>query len=172
MFQEILEPVGKVGIVNGPGFLEFVFLILDVLPSIEEAVTAAANLLYPLPLQPVLDPEIVLLAVALPNVCLVDKVVVISPKNAFGSWKDEWDSCFGRLDMCRSLCFHDPLFANRSIAYKRRELSLNIGRYNLILLNYEAVGNYTEELSDIASSKTLLVFEGLFDTSEIEQMHR
>ena len=98
---------------------------------------------------------------------LVDKVVVISPKNAFGSWKDEWDSCFGRLDMCRPLCFHDPLFANKSIAAKRRELSLNIGRYNLVLINYEAVGNYVEDLSEIVSSKTLLVFDEIHKVKRI-----
>lgn len=98
---------------------------------------------------------------------LVDKVVVVSPKSAFGSWREEWGNCFGRLDICRSLCFHDADFANKPIATKRRELSLNVGRYNLVLLNYEAIGAYVDELREIVSHKTLLVFDEVHKVKRI-----
>lgn len=90
---------------------------------------------------------------------LADRVLVVCPKNAFGSWRDEWESCFGSQVPCRSLCFHDAEFAGMPAAAKRKELAWNAGRYNLILVNYEAAAIYAEELADIASQGTLLVFD-------------
>lgn len=90
---------------------------------------------------------------------LVDRLLVISPINAFGSWRDEWESCFGKNMACSSLCFHDPQFACRSAEDRARELTFNASRYNLILINYQACTRYQKQLHDIACEHTLLVFD-------------
>lgn len=98
---------------------------------------------------------------------LTKRIVVISPKNAFGSWRDEWASCFGSNIACSSLCFHDPEFQCYSAAQKAKELSLNYARYNLFLLNYEALCNFENELRNIISTETLLVFDEIHKVKKI-----
>ena len=70
---------------------------------------------------------------------LVDRIIVLSPKNAFGSWRDEWAACFGADRPLRSLCFHDPEFRGRSTRDKYSILLFDYKRYDMILLNYESV---------------------------------
>ena len=98
---------------------------------------------------------------------LVRRLLVICPKNAFGSWRDEWDATFGEKLACRSLCFHDERFSGASSAAKRREIKLNAGRYNLILLNYESLGGIVDELRELASSQTMLVFDEVHKVKQI-----
>lgn len=98
---------------------------------------------------------------------LVRRLLVICPKNAFGSWRDEWAACFGNGLECRSLCFHDERFAGASIAAKRRELKLNAGRYNLILINYESMVGLADELGELASAQTMLVFDEVHKVKQI-----
>lgn len=98
---------------------------------------------------------------------LVERVVVVCPKNAFGSWRDEWKACFGPLLPCKPLCFHDANWAGTSAAAKRKELALNAGRYNLFLLNYEATASFTKELAALASEKTLLVFDEIHKVKKL-----
>lgn len=88
----------------------------------------------------------------------VERVLVISPINAFGSWMDEWRACFGRLEACRPLNFHSQHFANADTASKRRELTYGYRKYNLILSNYEATG-LADALATVAADKTLVVFD-------------
>lgn len=98
---------------------------------------------------------------------LVSRVVVISPKNAFGSWKDEWGASFGDKLPCRSLCFHEAPFTSMDVREKKRELLLNAGRYNLLLMNYEACGTYESELRSLCAEKTLLVFDEIHKIKRI-----
>lgn len=90
---------------------------------------------------------------------LVRRVLVVSPKNAFMSWENEWVACFGRNLPCRTLSFHKGAFKQMTSAQKSHELELNSGRYNLIMVNYEACGGFERQLRDIASSGTFLVFD-------------
>lgn len=90
---------------------------------------------------------------------LVERLVVVCPKNAFGSWRDEWEACFGGNLACSSLCFHDPQFAMSGSAEKKRVLSLNLKRYNLVLLNYESLGALKQEAAEAVSSDCMLVFD-------------
>lgn len=99
---------------------------------------------------------------------LVRGLLVICPKNAFGSWRDEWAACFGQRIECRSLCFHDEQFIGTSTAAKRRELKLNAGRYNLILINYEATVGLADELGELASNQTMLVFDEVHKVKQID----
>lgn len=89
---------------------------------------------------------------------LVERIVVISPKNAFGSWRDEWEACFGEKDPCRSLCFHDSRWAGVSRSARMRELDLGYRKYNLVLLNYEAAA-MGEALYHAVEDGALLVFD-------------
>ena len=98
---------------------------------------------------------------------LVKQLVVVCPKNAFGSWRDEWAACFGSKLPCQSLCFHDEGFASLPTVAKRRELNLNSGRYDLILVNYESVGSYADELGRIVSSPAMLVFDEVHKIKQI-----
>ncbi|WP_419044068.1 SNF2-related protein [Enorma massiliensis] len=102
------------------------------------------------------------------NRYLVNKLIVISPINAFGSWRDEWRNCFGDKLACKSLCFHDQRFANVSADDRRRELLLNVNRYNLVLVNYQQCGKYKKELGEIASENALLVFDEVHRVKRID----
>lgn len=98
---------------------------------------------------------------------LVRRVLVVSPKNAFKSWEDEWAASFGDSLPCRPLSFHEGAFKQMASAQKRRELELNAGRYNLIMVNYEACGNFERQLADVASSDTLLVFDEVHKVKKV-----
>ena len=88
---------------------------------------------------------------------LVDRVVMIGPKNAFGSWIDEFQACFGDKMQLDYFSIQDGSY-NRP-EDKRYALKFDTGNCNLFLFNYESVANYVEEISDIVSKRTLLVFD-------------
>lgn len=98
----------------------------------------------------------------------VKRLVVVCPKNAFGSWRDEWLNCFGDKTPCKSLCFHDKEFASATTAIKRKELAWNYKRYNLILVNYEALLNFQDELRHIASNESMLVFDEIHKVKKVD----
>lgn len=99
---------------------------------------------------------------------LVERLIVVCPKNAFGSWRDEWKACFGGNLACSSLCFHDPQFAMSGTAEKRRVLSLNLKRYNLVLLNYESLGTLKQEAAEAVSSDCMLVFDEVHKVKRVD----
>ena len=88
---------------------------------------------------------------------IANRIIVICPKNAFGSWIDEFTACFGDKDPLRVLNIHDPRFKN--IEDRRAALLYESGRHNLILINYESVGGVEEALLELVGSNTLLVFD-------------
>lgn len=96
------------------------------------------------------------------------RLVVVCPKNAFGSWRDEWKNCFRDKIPCKSLCFHDPEFATRSTSVKRKELAWNYKRYDLILVNYEALLNFQDELRSIISEDAMLVFDEIHKVKKVD----
>lgn len=98
----------------------------------------------------------------------VSRLVVVCPKNAFQSWKDEWRNCFDDRIPCKPLCFHDKDFVTASTASKRKELAWNYKRYNLILVNYEALLNFQEELRHIASDESMLVFDEIHKVKKVD----
>lgn len=98
----------------------------------------------------------------------IKRLVVVCPKNAFGSWRDEWKNCFGTNVSCNSLCFHDPDYATKTTNYKRKELAWNYKRYDLILINYEALLNYEDELREIISKDAMLVFDEVHKVKRVD----
>ena len=88
---------------------------------------------------------------------LVKRILVICPKNAFGSWMDEFSVCFNGIEPLRVLNIHDPLYKNTK--QRNAALQYDSGRYNLILVNYESVGGVLDSLVQILDKQTLLVFD-------------
>ena len=91
------------------------------------------------------------------NKGLVKRILVICPKNAFGSWMDEFSVCFDGIESLRVLNIHNPIYKNT----KQRNVALQYdsGRCNLILVNYESVGGVLDSLIQILDKQTLLVFD-------------
>lgn len=88
---------------------------------------------------------------------LVDRIVMIGPKSAFGSWIDEFDACFGKKRQLHCFNIQDEKYKNSS--EKRAALKYDTGKCNLFLINYESLPTYKKELESIISTKTLLVFD-------------
>lgn len=80
------------------------------------------------------------------------RIIMIGPKNAFKSWKDEFDVCFGEKKQRHTLDIQNA-------KNKQSALRYDSGSANLILVNYEALASITEELSDLIDDKTILVFD-------------
>lgn len=88
---------------------------------------------------------------------LVDRVVMVGPKNAFGSWIDEFKACFGEKEALKYFNIQDPRF--KSSGEKKYALKYESAKCNLFLINYESLASCAEEIKHIVSSRTLLVFD-------------
>lgn len=89
----------------------------------------------------------------------VERIVVVCPKSAFESWKNEWLACFGNESPLSCFCLADPHVARLTKAQKKRAVRFDSGRYNLMLFNYESLDGYVEELRDVVCENTLLVYD-------------
>ena len=87
---------------------------------------------------------------------LVDKIVMIGPKNSFISWKDEFYNCFNDKRDLKLFNIQDYL----STRSKKNALLYEAAhKKNLLLFNYESLDSILEELKTIIDDKTLLVFD-------------
>lgn len=93
------------------------------------------------------------------------RIVVLCPKNAFGSWMDEFTACFGDKQELRAFNIHDPQYATPKS--RRNALKLDSGLCNLFLINYESVGGVLPELTEIVSKDTLLVLDEVHKVKRI-----
>ena len=91
------------------------------------------------------------------NKGLVKRILVICPKNAFGSWMDEFSVCFDGIEPLRALNIHNPIYKNTK--QRNAALQYDSGRSNLILVNYESVGGVLDSLIQLLDKQTLLVFD-------------
>ncbi|MBU3131031.1 DEAD/DEAH box helicase family protein [Clostridium gasigenes] len=97
---------------------------------------------------------------------LVNKIVMIGPKNAFGSWVDEFNICFKENEQLKEFNIHGLNF--KSSADRRRALNYDTGNCNLLLFNYECLGTYKDEISNIIDDSTLLVFDEVHKVKRVE----
>lgn len=93
----------------------------------------------------------------------VDKVVVICPKNAFLSWKTEFELCFGEKKYLNVFDIQNYKKNKRNFA-----LQYDSANKNLFLINYEVIEKVEEELIKIVSQNTLLVFDEVHKIKLIE----
>lgn len=88
---------------------------------------------------------------------LVNRIVMIGPKNAFGSWIDEFRACFGNKQKLNYFNIQNPEY--KSIKLKKNALKYESADKNLFLINYEGLGTCLEEMKHIVSNRTLLIFD-------------
>lgn len=90
----------------------------------------------------------------------VNKLIVIGPLNSFDSWKYEFKRVFGdNLPLNCVTSYELREMGNQPIQYHVR---FSLGKYNLILLNYESFDHnpeLTDALQDRIDEKTMLVFD-------------
>lgn len=96
---------------------------------------------------------------------LVKRLAIVCPKNAFGSWMDEFALSFGGKEDLRMLNLH----ANNlpTMAARRAALRYDAGNVNLILVNYELAGGVLEDLIPLVRSGTLLVFDEVHKVKKV-----
>ena len=97
---------------------------------------------------------------------LVKRIVVVCPKNAFGSWIDEFTACFGDREPLRLLNIHAPTY--KTTADRRRALLYDAGPCNLILVNYESVGGVLDALKKLTATDALLVFDEVHKVKRVD----
>lgn len=96
---------------------------------------------------------------------LVKRLVVVCPKNAFGSWMDEFSLCFAGKESLRALNLHAPGLS--TTAARRAALRYDAGNVNLILVNYESAGGVLEDLLPLVRSQALLVFDEVHKVKKV-----
>ena len=87
----------------------------------------------------------------------IKKIVMIGPKNSFGSWIDEFNACFGSKQELKVLNIQSEKYHN--LDDKKYAIMFESGDKNLLLFNYEGVGSYLDELRRIIDGETLLVMD-------------
>ena len=97
---------------------------------------------------------------------IVKRLVVICPKNAFGSWIDEFTACFGTIEPINVLNVHDPRF--RNAGQRIEALQYDSGKCNLILLNYEIADSLMQGILPLVKAEALLVFDEVHKVKRID----
>jgi len=93
------------------------------------------------------------------------KIVVFCPKNAFGSWIDEFYLSFGNKLALNYFLLHRKLYKNTQ--EKKNAILYDSGNANLLLFNYESLKTYSEEISQIIDEDTLLIFDEVHKVKKI-----
>ena len=97
----------------------------------------------------------------------VDRIVVICPKNAFESWKNEFNICFKNKQNLK--CF--DVQSNLSSQQKHYLLNYEYRQYNLFLFNYESLNAYKQEIKNLIKKKALLVYDEVHKVKSITGKH-
>lgn len=97
---------------------------------------------------------------------LAKRIVMVGPKNSFGSWCDEFALCFGEKQKLRLFNIQDSTY--KSVAARRTALLFETGSCNLILLNYDCLRTYISEAEKLIDAHTLLVFDEVHKVKAIE----
>lgn len=82
----------------------------------------------------------------------INKLVVVSPLNAFESWKSEFTAVFGNKKKLTSI-------DSQTSSDFEYDLSVNWGISNLVLVNYESLEKYLKKLNQNMDTHTMLVFD-------------
>lgn len=85
----------------------------------------------------------------------VNKIVMVGPKNSFGSWIDEFKICFETQKVLKLF----NIQAYHSLEEKRKAVMFDTGNKNLLLFNYESLNSVLHEVKNIIDDETLLVFD-------------
>ncbi|EOR21060.1 Helicase domain protein, partial [Clostridium sartagoforme AAU1] len=97
---------------------------------------------------------------------LVKRIVMIGPKNAFGSWMDEFNICFKGKEKLKVFNSHDSKY--KSTKEKKQALQFDTGNCNLFLFNYESLSTLKEDIKNIVDENTLLVYDEVHKVKRVE----
>jgi len=81
----------------------------------------------------------------------INRILVVSPINAFDSWRREFKAVFGNKKILKSINSQESRFGDA--------LKTDWGISNLVLVNYESLGSYINQLQNLIGSDTMLVFD-------------
>lgn len=91
----------------------------------------------------------------LEQIGLINKIVMIGPKNSFSSWEDEFKNCFGikkSLELFNIQNYYSLNDKKNAITYD------TVGK-NLLLFNYESLVSLNDNIKKLIDHKTLLIFD-------------
>ncbi|NLK94210.1 MAG: DEAD/DEAH box helicase family protein [Clostridiales bacterium] len=97
---------------------------------------------------------------------LAKRIVMIGPKNAFGSWIDEFNICFKGKEKLIVFNVHDSKY--KSTKEKRQALQFDTGNCNLFLFNYESLSTLKEDIINLIDANTLLVYDEVHKVKRVE----
>lgn len=89
-----------------------------------------------------------------PRVNEVDKLLVVSPLNAFAAWRTEFEAMFGPKRKLHYLNMRDKKYNNNVGAIKHDWVQADV-----ITINYESLQSKLNIINDLLDSKTMLVFD-------------
>lgn len=89
-----------------------------------------------------------------PRVNEVDKLLVISPLNAFAAWRTEFEVVFGSKRQLHYLNMRNKKYNNNVGAIKHDWVQADV-----ITINYESLQSKLNIINDLLDSKTMLVFD-------------
>lgn len=88
---------------------------------------------------------------------IIDKIIVIGPKNSFKSWKDEFYECFGDKKDLKLINIQDNKY--KSTNERIYDLKYDSAKTNVILINYDMINSLKDTLKEIIDYRTMLVFD-------------
>lgn len=89
-----------------------------------------------------------------PEISEVNKILVISPLNAFAAWRTEYEKVFGLKRKLHYLNLRDKKYNNNVGAIVHDWVQANV-----ITINYESLQSRLNLINDLIDSKTMLVFD-------------
>lgn len=89
-----------------------------------------------------------------PRVNEVDKLLVVSPLNAFAAWRTEFEAVFGPKRQLHYLNMRDKKYNNNPGVVKHDWIQADV-----ITINYESLQSKLNIINDLLDSKTMLVFD-------------
>ncbi len=100
----------------------------------------------------------------LEQIGLINKIVMIGPKNSFSSWEDEFMNCFGTKKVLKLFNIQDY----DSLNDKKNAIMYETGGKNLLLFNYESLVSLEYEVKKIIDEKTLLIYDEVHKVKNVD----
>lgn len=97
-----------------------------------------------------------------PSVNEVNKLLVVSPLNAFAAWRTEFEAVFGQKRRLHYLNLRDKKYNNNAGAVKHDWVQADV-----ITINYESLQNKLNLINDLLDFKTMLVFDEVHRVKEV-----
>mgnify|MGYP002524561971 CR=1 FL=1 len=84
----------------------------------------------------------------------VDRILVVSPLNAFAAWRTEYEEVFGGKRKLHYMNLRDSKYNGNPGAIKHDWVNSNV-----IVINYESLGSKLRVINELVDGKTMLIFD-------------